>query len=268
MPSLTLADGDKLAFEFEGSGEPVLLVSGLGGRGDYWRGVSEFLRRRFLVVSHDHHGTGNSSRRTIDFSIEQMANDTLALADHLGLSRFHVIGHSTGGAIAQTLALDHSDRIRKLVLSATWPGRDSYVESLFTFRRDVLEQMGVPAYQRLANLMLKPPSNFASLLPQVLAGDADKPWSDAQVVDARNLSRRIVALLAFDRRHELHRIEHPCLVSCAKDDVIIPPHLSRELHDRLANSEFKMFSHGGHAYTDVHAHEFSEDVIAFLSEPE
>jgi pimeloyl-ACP methyl ester carboxylesterase len=52
------------------------------------------------------------------YKVEQWAADTLRLIDHLGLDRVHLVGHSTGGTIAQVLAADHSDRVASLVLGA------------------------------------------------------------------------------------------------------------------------------------------------------
>ena len=71
------------------------------------------------------------------------AADTLRLIDHLGLDRVHLVGHSTGGTIAQVLAADHSDRVASLVLDATWARLDARLCKLFVFRKQALyEQVG------------------------------------------------------------------------------------------------------------------------------
>ncbi len=262
MPHLTLDDGDQLWFEHHGSGPPLLLVTGLGGRADFWDAHVERLSKHYLVVTHDHRGTGASSRRRMQFSIDQMAADVLALADHLDIESFHVCGHSTGGAIAQTLALDHSTRVRCLILSATWAGKDSYIDSLFSLRRDVLEQMGLSAYRRMANLMLKPPRSFVSQLPELASIGIDAP---AVGDDAHNISNRIRALLDFDRVDQLAAINNRTFISCARDDVIIPPHCSEVLHRCITGSTLKVYASGGHAYTNVLVDEFNADLLSFLT---
>ena len=118
MPQLTLKDGDSLYYEVHGAGPPLLLVAGLGGVGTFWKDHVPAFAERFRVVLHDHRGTGQSSPSQIDYSVGQMAGDLLQLMDHLDIGRADLIGHSTGGAIGQTLALDQPDRIGKLVLSA------------------------------------------------------------------------------------------------------------------------------------------------------
>ena len=64
-----------------------------------------------------------------------MAADTVALMDRLGIERAHYVGHSTGGAMGQTIAQEHPDRLLSLVLSATWAGPDAYFFTLVAMSR-------------------------------------------------------------------------------------------------------------------------------------
>src|SRR5215831_10396343 len=91
----------------------------------------------FQVVTFDHGGVGASEGEP-PYAVEQWAADTLRLIDHLGLDRVHLVGHSTGGAIAQVLAADHSDRVASLVLGATWARLDARLRRLFMFRKRAL----------------------------------------------------------------------------------------------------------------------------------
>ncbi|NBX04659.1 MAG: FAD-dependent oxidoreductase, partial [Betaproteobacteria bacterium] len=86
-----------------------------------------------------------------------MADDVLQLMDALGIARAHLVGHSTGGAIGQTIALDAPDRIDRLVLSATWTCADGYFRRLFATRSQGMERLGRGYYGQLGNLVLYPP---------------------------------------------------------------------------------------------------------------
>ena len=130
MPKLSIGDAD-LYYEESGQGPPLLLVPGLGGVGAFWAHQVRDLARDFRVITHDHRGAGQSTHSRIEYSVDQMAADTLRLMDGLGIDAAHYAGHSTGGAIGQTIAQDHPDRLKSLVLSATWPGQDSYFRRLF-----------------------------------------------------------------------------------------------------------------------------------------
>src|ERR1051326_7530893 len=104
MPLMSLENGDELYFEVQGDGPPLLLVPGLGGVATFWQRHVPVLARSFTVVLHDHRGCGRSSHsRSIDYSIEQMADDACRLMDHLGIARAHYVGHSTGGVVGQTI---------------------------------------------------------------------------------------------------------------------------------------------------------------------
>ena len=88
-----------------GDGPPLLLVPGLGGIGSFWMHQVAAFARDFRVVTHDHRGTGQSSRSRITYSVDQMADDVLRLMDVLKIDAAHCVGHSTGGAIGHFRSL-------------------------------------------------------------------------------------------------------------------------------------------------------------------
>jgi aminoacrylate hydrolase len=141
MPMITI-DGGTLSYDVSGAGPPIVFVAGLGEHGTYWMAQVAAFSSAFQVVTFDHGGVGASEGQP-PYKVEQWAAGTLRLIDHLGLDRVHLVGHSTGGAIAQVLAADHSDRVASLVLGATWAGLDARLRKLFIFRKRALyEQVG------------------------------------------------------------------------------------------------------------------------------
>jgi aminoacrylate hydrolase len=119
MPKAAVG-GIELYYETYGDGPPLLLVPGLGGVGSYWRPQIDALSEQFKVIVHDHRGTGRSTRSEIAYSVDQMTSDLLILMDALGIERAHLVGHSTGAAIGQTMAIERPDRVDRLVLYAGW----------------------------------------------------------------------------------------------------------------------------------------------------
>ncbi len=146
MPVLRLSDGEELYYEIHGQGPPLALISGLNGTGAFWTPHLPALGVRFTVVLHDHRGTGRSSPSRIDYSIDQMADDVLQLLDHLEIHEARLVGHSTGGAICQTLAIERPERVARMVLSATWTATDAYFRRLFEVRSDTLRALGPEGY--------------------------------------------------------------------------------------------------------------------------
>src|SRR4029434_2724239 len=124
MPHVSIGDAD-IYSEEQGRGPALMLVPGLGGQGAFWGPQVKDFSRDFRVIVHDHRGAGRSTHSRIQDSVDQMAGEAVALIERLCLVRAHYVGHSTGGAMGQTIAQDHPHRLLSPVLSATWPGPDS-----------------------------------------------------------------------------------------------------------------------------------------------
>ena len=88
-------DGAVLSAFVEGRGQPLLLVTGLGGGAAFWASIAETLARSFRVIRFDQRGIGASTRGSDACSIETLARDCLAVLDEAGIDRAVVLGHST-----------------------------------------------------------------------------------------------------------------------------------------------------------------------------
>ena len=102
-----------------GKGTPLIMQHGFLGGGGYWVPQLPAFGQCFDVVAPDLPGFAGSAGEPAQDSIEGMAGAVITLADALNVERFHLMGHSMGGMVAQQIALDHPDRVRKLVLYGT-----------------------------------------------------------------------------------------------------------------------------------------------------
>jgi pimeloyl-ACP methyl ester carboxylesterase len=122
MPSID-AGGTELYYERSGSGEPLLLIQGMSATRLAWgRPFLGELEQSFECIVFDNRGMGESGRAELPFTIADLAADTAALLDALGLETAHVLGISMGGMISQELALAHPERIRTLTIGASYCG--------------------------------------------------------------------------------------------------------------------------------------------------
>ncbi len=260
MPKLSVGDAD-LYYEIHGEGPPLFLVPGLGGVGAFWASQVVELARHFRVITHDHRGCGQSSLSRIAYSVEQMAEDLRRLMDALGIETAHLVGHSTGGAIGQILAQDRPERIGRLVLSASWGGRDAYFRRCFESRKAALQAGGIRGYWRQSVLMQRPPAwisaNEAALLDEEAQTLAHPP-------DEEILLSRIDAIIGFDRRARLGDIGSPTLVVVAADDLVTPPYLSEELAAKIPNARLDVMPYGGHFAPVIEPAVYNAVVGAFL----
>jgi aminoacrylate hydrolase len=102
-------DGIRIYCEIHGRhGTCVFLIVGLGGLGRSWcEQVARFAQDHVVIIA-DHLGSGNSSFPNEGYTIAQHTADMAGLLKHLGISPVPVVGSSTGGAIAQVIAIDHA----------------------------------------------------------------------------------------------------------------------------------------------------------------
>jgi aminoacrylate hydrolase len=261
MPFLRLADGVRLAYDVLGDGPPLLLVTGLGGTADFWSEIAPRLAERFTVILHDHRGTGRSDRPEQAYSVEGMTADAIAVLNHVGIEKAHLVGHSTGGAMGLVMALDHPDRLGRLVVSQSWPGHDRYFEVLFQTRLDVLARCGIPTYARLSTMLGYPPA-WISAHPAEF--DAAVARLSGAISSPEIVAGRIRALLAFDRRAELSRIAAPTLVMGVRDDAVTPFHCSEEMARLIPGARLLAFAEGGHFFPRLDPQAFREGIVPFL----
>jgi aminoacrylate hydrolase len=260
MPTLSIGDAE-IHYEEQGQGAPLLLVPGLGGVGAFWRHQVADLARDFRVVTHDHRGAGQSTHSLIEYSVDQMAADTLRLMDGLGIASAHYVGHSTGGAIGQTIAQDHPERLRSLVLSATWPGRDPFFRRCFESRKEILLRLGLASYWRASVLMLRS-AWWISANETALVQEERRFLGSAPPVEV--LARRMDAIMRFDRRARLGEIRAPTLVVVAQDDMVTPTFYSEELAAAIPGAKLAVLPTGGHFAPDTVPAEYNEAVGGFL----
>jgi aminoacrylate hydrolase len=261
MPRISIGDC-QLYYERHGGGFPVLFVSGLNGYGTYWRDQVPAFSKNFEVVLHDHRGIGQSDHSRGAYTVERMAADVIHLMDALGIAKAHLVGHSTGGAIAQVLAIEHPTRLASMVIAASWTKADAYFRRLFGLRKEILARLGPATYLQSATLMLYPSfwisrnnERLRQLEAQLLS-----TFSPPEIVMSR-----IDAILAFDHSADLARIRTPTLIAAAQDDIVTPAYFSEELARLIPNAEVKFFPHGGHCFTQVMSREFNQAVLPFLA---
>jgi pimeloyl-ACP methyl ester carboxylesterase len=120
----------RVAYYEEGNGEPLLLLHGCPFSSFVWRKVIPRLSLRYRCLAPDLLGLGDTETPDgADWSLRAQAAMVVGFLDALGVERTHVVGHDHGGAIAQLLAAEHSDRIDRLVLSNAeaydnWPSEE------------------------------------------------------------------------------------------------------------------------------------------------
>jgi aminoacrylate hydrolase len=259
MPMIQSTDAE-IHYEVLGSGSPVLLIAGLGGVGATWGPQVELLAKRHTVILPDHRGTGRSTHTAKGQTIAQHAADFAAIVQKLGVGPVHVVGSSTGGAITQTLALDHPGIVRTATIASSWARVDPFFRRQFTARADMVAKAGIKAAMEMGALFLFDP-RFQMTNQPVVQG-----WVDAAVKGAASADiaiKRMEMILAHDRLDDLPRIKCPTMVIVGEVDFCTPPHLSEQMAAVIPGAELVKLP-GGHFFYMEHPELFRSRVEAFF----
>lgn len=264
MTSQLTSIGDaKIYSETRGEGDDLLLVAGLGGSANFWRAQVDTLARAYRVTLYDHRGVGRSSPAPLVSTAEQLADDLIRLMDALDIRRAHLVGHSTGGAIGQHLALRAPERLHSLVLSGSWAGPTPLFIDMFKLRRDVLINNGVQSYLLLGTLLATPAwylqEHFTGLDDYLRDRQAALPSLDVEL-------GRLNAVMAHDLRHRVGEIGVPTAVVCAHDDQITPEPMSAELARLIPGALFRVIPEGGHFCPITVSEQYNRTLLELLRE--
>jgi len=123
MPTANLSTGTNLYYETHGDGEALLLFPSTAFSGDVWKPYQvPSLSQSMRLILHDPRGCPRTTVAQQVYTIEQMANDAVALLDHLKMPAAHLLGHSMGGRVALTMALNFPGRVKSLIMAASGSG--------------------------------------------------------------------------------------------------------------------------------------------------
>jgi aminoacrylate hydrolase len=260
VPIASVAGGE-IYYEQAGQGEPLVFASGLNGVGRYWKPQVALFSQHFRVITYDQRGTGQSDRIQREFSLDQMAEEVVGLMDALKISKAHLVGMSTGGAIGQTIAIVHPERVMKLALCSTWTHCDPWFRRLFHARRDMYLQAGPDLHSQFHPLFLYSPDYVNAHDAEIEEERKNAPTKSSPVEVSVG---RINALLNFDRRASLSQIRAETLVLGCENDFITPGYFSEALARTIPGAKLIMYKSGGHSFTTTRAEQFNRDLMGFL----
>ena len=240
-----IVNGVKLVYDVRGSdGTPVVLICGTGQPAVSWEmfGRQPLDAAGFRTITFDNRGMPPSDCPPGPYSVAQMADDAIALMEHIGIGPYHVAGASLGALITQTVALRRPDLVRSAglvvgggniclaanirtgavaaVLRAGGPAAD------VAYQATMLDAMLTPAQQRDDDAV-----RAALTMVEGLFGSWGEPGRLGQI-------EADVAWGGEDHLDELDGMRVPCLVIANEFDAFFPPALLRQAADRIPDSEF------------------------------
>ena len=237
-------DDVRIYWEEDGDGEPLLLIMGLGYTLDMWHRVRPLLTQRFRVIVFDNRGVGRSDVPEPGYTLSDMAADAVAVLDAAGIESAHVLGVSMGGYIAQTLTIEHPERVRSLILGCTACGGPDAVIA----EPEVLEALR-------ARGAMEPAEGVRVMIPYVYDPSTPSEAIDEDLAirlrtfpSEKGYVGQLHAIMQLATWERLSEIAVPTLVIHGQSDRLVPHANGEDLARRIPGSRFVSLPNASHIF--------------------
>ncbi len=222
---------------------PLLLIQGMAMPSTAWITLPGRFATRFQVIVFDNRGTGHSTAPRGGFRIGDMADDAARVLDAAGVDRANVFGISMGGMIAQELAIRHPQRVRSLVLAATFCSHSRSHKPKLSVAADLgLAMLTTRRFKPMRRLLVS--DEFFKASPNGFVS-----WfAHTRPAGLRVILRQIGAVVRHETEDRLARIRAPTLVLSGDRDRLVPVENSRHLARVIPGARYVEFAGAGHAF--------------------
>jgi pimeloyl-ACP methyl ester carboxylesterase len=272
-PNLTIESPNGTLYAYRRFGKqgttPVVCLQHFRGNLDNWDPalVDDIASERDVILV-DNSGVGLSTGAT-PHTIEGLARDVLAFVDALGLGQIDVFGFSTGGFVAQEVALLRPRQVRRLILAGTGPqgGRDMHGwndEVASHAYKDI--QGAEDLYFLFFAATATSQAKGVEFVTRIGAREQDR--DDTPSLTARDAQAEAIASWGVPDLSKLARlagIKQPTLVANGNDDIMVPTVNSYLLAGHIPNAQLIIYPDANHGFLFQYPHEFAAAVNEFLS---
>ena len=262
MPRHIAEDGCRIHYDARGTAGPrVLLLPGLGGDARFWTGVAAGLAEDHRVIATDHRGAGRSDRPEGAYTLDRIARDVRGLIAAQD-GPVHLVGHSTGGAVAQMLAIDPPANLASVTISCSWARSDARFRAIFGARAALLDAGSSEAYQALTDVFGHTAGYLETHEDALREG---RRTAAEKLAPLAVTAARVRMLLDHDCLDDLPRVALPALVLAAADDILLPPEMSRRIAVAIPGARLQILP-GAHFHPAADPGPMIAALRAFLTE--
>lgn len=260
MPFAETSDAT-LFYELKGRGEPLLLIAGLGSTCTTWDDIAPELERDFSLIISDHRGIGRSHAKRPPSTLRDYSADLLELLDQLQVDSAHVVGVSLGGIIAQRFAVDHPQRVKRLVLVSCAHRFGPYLREMARLLGETLRRFPRRLYGRTLEVLSRSPM-FLDAHPSRL--EEAEQHIEEEPVPRSAVARQLRCLEVSEPRPGEFNIHHPTLVIAGEYDSLIPACYSEQMAQLIPGSRYMLIRRAGHNPLAEHPERLTPIIRRFL----
>jgi len=251
--------GARIYWDEQGSGDPILLIMGLGYPSYLWHRTRPVLKERYRTIALDNRGSGQSDAPAGPYTIAMMASDAAAALDAAGVERAHVFGLSMGGMIAQEFALQYPGRVRSLILGCTAPGGPNAMR----------------AEKRVSELLMSrdmsPEDHARAMRPYVYDSSTPLDRIEEDLAIRRQwfpkpdaYAAQLQGIFAWEAYSRLQKITAPTLVIHGETDQLVPAGNGELIAARITGAQLVKLPHASHIFTTDQPEASLKAIMGFL----
>ena len=246
--------GERLAYLDVGEGRPVIVIHGFGGSMWQWEHQQVPLSREFRLLTPDLIGSGLSAKPDIEYRPDEMLDYFVAFMDALNIQRAALVGNSMGAGLAIGMALEHPDRVSKLVLIDGFPAN---VRERLT-SPSIQRALDTPAPSWLASFgnwlfgglliesVLKEMVHDPALLTPAVVERSNRNRQRPGVMRPLMTARGTLPLWETGYAKRIGQIRHPTLIVWGEKDRVFPIAVGEDLHRTITPSSLVRIPNAGH----------------------
>lgn len=239
----------------------VIFIHAIPFNKNMWEMQIEALKSNYRVISYDIRGYGDSSAVRNDFSLDVLTHDLIVLINALQLKKVAVCGLSMGGYIALNAVEKYPERFNALILSDTHCLSDSRET-----KRDKIRIINCIRKEGLKTFADKSMKYFFA------SAFLNKNRSAVKAAKKMILSASVTSICQTlltlkqkkEARHKLSEIRIPVLIMAGKEDILTPPHVARDMHEKTEGSGLHIIGHAGHLSNLENPNEFNFYLKKFM----
>ncbi len=264
MPKIKVNDIE-MYYEIHGQGEPLVLIAGFSVDHTAWQAVIDGFAKHYQVIVFDNRGAGQTDVPDGPYSVDQLAEDVVALCQVLCIKKAHFVGNSMGGYILQTLAYRHSHLVQSAVICNSTFVAHTCFQYFMAAQLELMQANAPMAALLKASCCWAFSYQFLSQ-PGMLEGLIDLGLNHPYPFTMVGHKAQRVAIDQFDSRDWIGKIKVPTLVIGADQDLIFSEPSIKALAEKISHAEYYCFKECGHLPHIEYPQEFAKVVSKFIKE--
>lgn len=249
------------------TGVPVVFLTHLAAVLDNWDPrVVDGIAAQHRVITFDNRGVGASTGKTPD-TIEAMASDAVTFIGALGLEQVDLLGFSMGGMIAQVIALQQPQLVRKLILAGTGPAGGEGIKNVTKLSHLDTVRAAFTLQDPKQFLFFTRTANGRRAGKEFLSRLKERTENRDKAISIRAYLTQLKAIhrWGLDAPADLSVIRQPVLVANGESDRMVPSKNSADLARRLPNSDLVIYPDAGHGGIFQFHEQFVGQALSFLA---